>query len=31
MASLVMRLAEQFEPITGHDLDLRKYMGKVAY
>lgn len=31
MASLVMRVAEHFEPVTGHDLDTRKYMGKVEY
>jgi len=31
MAVVVMRLAEHFETITGHDLDSRRYMHKVAY
>lgn len=31
MASITMRLADHFESITGHDLDERRYMHKVAY
>lgn len=31
MASITMRLADHFESVTGHDLDERRYMHKVAY
>lgn len=31
MASAVMRLADHFETVTGHDLDERLYMFKVEY
>lgn len=31
MASVASRIAYHFEPLTGHDLDLRRYMHKVEY
>lgn len=31
MAAITSRVAEHFEPITGHDLDARRYMHKVEY
>lgn len=31
MASITMRLADHFEAASGHDLDFRQYMHKVAY
>lgn len=31
MASITMRLADHFESVTGHDLDERRYMHRVAY
>ncbi|WP_371029208.1 SIS domain-containing protein [Pseudoclavibacter sp. JSM 162008] len=31
MASITMRLADHFESVSGHDLDSRLYMHKVAY
>jgi fructoselysine 6-phosphate deglycase len=31
MASVTSRVAEHFEPLTGHNLDTRRYMHKVDY
>lgn len=31
MASITMRLADHFESVSGHDLDERRYMHRVAY
>jgi fructoselysine-6-phosphate deglycase len=31
LGSVVTRLAKHFEAVTGHDLTLRRYMGKVEY
>lgn len=31
MAAITMRLADHFEAVTGHDLDERRYMHRVAY
>lgn len=31
MASITMRLADHFEAVSGHDLDVRRYMHKVSY
>jgi len=31
MASVASRIAYHFEPLTGHDLDTRRYMHKVEY
>jgi fructoselysine 6-phosphate deglycase len=31
MASVASRIAYHFEPMTGHDLDIRRYMHKVEY